>query len=127
MDYVFLKAAHVICAALSYTLFFVRGVWMIRSSPLLARRWVRIAPHVIDTVLLASAIAMLVLLSVNPFSTPWLAAKLVGLVAYIALGMVALRRGRTRGGRIAAWVAAQAVFFYMVAVALTKSSLPLLP
>lgn len=126
MDYSLLKAAHVACATLSYALFFVRGVWMMRESPMLARRWVRIVPHVIDTALLASAIAMLVLLGLNPLATPWLAAKLTGLLVYIGLGVVALRRGRTRGGRIAAWIAAQGVFAYIVAVALTKSALPLI-
>ena len=124
MDYAVLKAMHVASVVVSYALFFVRGVWMMRGSALLARRWVRIAPHVIDTLLLASAIAMLVMLGLNPFATPWLAAKLTGLLAYIGLGVVALRRGRTRGIRIAAWIAAQAVFFYIVAAALTKRALP---
>jgi uncharacterized membrane protein SirB2 len=124
MDYAFLKATHVACVALSYTLFFVRGVWMMRAPEMLLRRWVRIVPHVIDTVLLASAIGLLALLGLNPFVTPWLAAKLVGLVAYIGLGIVALRLGRTCGARIAAWIVAQAAFFYIVAVALTRQALP---
>jgi len=135
-EYVVIKAAHVACAALSYALFFVRGVWMMRGSPLLVRRWVRLVPHVNDTLLLASAIAMLVVLDINPFATPWLAAKIAGLGVYIGLGVVALsgfaparedapRRGRTRGARIAAWVAAQAVFLYIIAAAVTKQVLPL--
>lgn len=126
MDYEQLKAAHVACAIFSYALFFTRGVWMMRGSPMLARRWVRVVPHVIDTLLLASAIALLVLLGLNPVTTPWLAAKIVGLVAYIGLGMVALRRGPTRGARIAAWIGAQAVLFYITAVAVTKQPLPLI-
>jgi uncharacterized membrane protein SirB2 len=126
MDYTLLKTTHVACAVLSYALFFVRGVWMMRGSSLLARRWVRIAPHVIDTVLLASAIAMLIVLALNPFTVPWIAAKIAGLIVYIGLGIVALRHGRTRGARIAAWIAAQAVFFYIVAAAVTKHALPLI-
>ncbi len=125
MDYTLLKTTHVACVILSYALFFVRGVWMIRGSAMLGRRWVRVVPHVIDTLLLASAIAMLVVMALNPFAVPWLAAKIAGLVVYIGLGIVALRRGRTRGARIAAWVAAQAVFFYIVAAAVTKQALPL--
>ena len=54
----------------------------------------------------------------------WLTAKVVGLLFYIGLGTVALKRGRTRRARIAAWLAAQAVFFYIVAVALTRNPLP---
>lgn len=126
MSYLDLKAIHVTCVVVSYALFFLRGVWMMRGSPLLAQRWVRIVPHVNDTVLLASAIAMLVAIGLNPFSIGWLTAKLTGLAAYIGLGMVALRRGRTRRTRVAAWIAAQAVFFYIVVVALTKNPAPYL-
>jgi uncharacterized membrane protein SirB2 len=121
MDYVALKQVHVACVALSWAGFFVRGVWMMRASPLLNARWVRVAPHVVDTALLASAIALAVMLHQYPFVHAWLTAKVIGLVLYIALGMVALRRGPTRGARIAAWVAAQLVLGYVVAVALTKN------
>ena len=124
MDYVSLKITHVSCVALSYALFVVRGMWMMRGSGLLQRRWVKIVPHVIDTVLLASAIALAVMLRQYPVVHGWLTAKVVGLLFYIGLGMVALRRGRTRGIRIAAWLAAQAVFFYIVVVALTRNPLP---
>src|SRR5688572_27507284 len=101
-DYVLLKATHVTCVALSYLGFFVRGVWMIRGSPLLERRFVRIAPHVVDSLLLATAIGLAVLLHQNPLAQPWLAAKIVALVLYIALGTIALRRGRERATRVAA-------------------------
>ena len=123
-DYVFLKATHVACVALSYAGFLVRGVWMMRGSPLLARRWVAIAPHVVDTLLLASAIGLAYLLRLNPLAQPWLAAKIVALVLYIVLGTIALKRGRTRAIRIGAWIAAQLVFLYIVAVALTRSPTP---
>ncbi len=84
----------------------------------------RIVPHVIDTILLASAIALAVMLRQYPLVHGWLTAKVFGLLFYIGLGMVALRRGKTRGTRIAAWFSAQAVFFYIVAVALTRNPLP---
>lgn len=124
-DYVLLKSTHVACVALSYAGFVVRGVWMMQGSPLLARRWVRIAPHVVDTLLLVSAIGLAVLLRLNPMAQPWLAAKIVALVLYIVLGTIALKRGPTRAIRIGAWIAAQLVFLYIVAVALTRSALPL--
>jgi uncharacterized membrane protein SirB2 len=123
-DYAFLKSTHVTCVVLSYLGFFVRGVWMLRASPLLQNRWVRIVPHLVDTLLLASAIALAFLLRQNPLVQPWLAAKVLALVAYVVLGMIALRRGRSRKTRVAAWIAAQAVFFYIVAVALTRHPLP---
>jgi uncharacterized membrane protein SirB2 len=123
-DYFLLKYAHVTCVVLSYLGFLLRGVWMIRASPLLQQRWVSIVPHVVDTLLLASAVALAALLRQYPFVQPWLTAKVIALVAYIVLGVFALRRGRTRRVRIAAWIAAQAVFFYIVAVAVTRSPLP---
>ena len=124
MSYFTLKYVHVACVVFSYVFFFVRGVWMMRESRLLALRWAKVMPHVIDTVLLASAIALALMIRQYPFVTPWLTAKVVGLVVYIALGMVALKRGKTKSARVAAWLAAQAVFLYVVAVALTKSMLP---
>src|SRR5688500_3626903 len=105
MSYLAIKNVHVTCVVLSYLFFFVRGVWMMHESSLLARPWVKIAPHVIDTVLLVSAIAMAVMIRQYPFSAPWLTAKLVGLIVYIALGMVALKRGKTKRTRMAAWIA----------------------
>jgi uncharacterized membrane protein SirB2 len=123
MDFIALKTIHVAAAALSYTLFFLRGVWMIHQSPMLKRRWVRIVPHVNDTVLLVAAIGMTLLLHQYPGTSGWLTAKAIGLVVYIALGMIALRWGRTRKACIVAWIGAQGVFFYIVAVAATHNPL----
>jgi uncharacterized membrane protein SirB2 len=124
LDYVVLKATHVTCVALSYLGFFARGIWMIRGSALLEQRWVRIAPHVVDTILLASAVGLAFMLRLSPLVQPWLAAKIAGLVLYVILGTIALRRGRPRALRIGAWIAAQATFLYIVAVALTRSPAP---
>ena len=120
-----LKWVHVGCVAASYALFFVRGVWMMRGSPQSRQRWVRIAPHIVDTLLLASAVALAVSIAQYPLTHGWLTAKLLGLVLYIWLGTVALKRGKTRRSRIAAWIAAQVVFAYIIAVAVTHSPLPL--
>lgn len=104
--------------------FVVRGVWMLRQSRVLQQRWVRVVPHVVDTTLLASAIAMAVTIRQYPLVAGWLTAKVVALLCYIGLGMIALRFGHTRGLRLAAWLAAQVVFFYIVAVALARDPLP---
>jgi uncharacterized membrane protein SirB2 len=123
MEYFAVKATHVGCAALSYALFFVRGIWMMRGSAILQQRWVRIVPHIVDTALLASAIALAFIIRQYPPADNWLTAKVAALLVYIGLGTIALKRGKTRGVRIAAWFAAQAVFFYIVAVAVTRSPL----
>lgn len=124
VDYAVLKLIHVGCVATSYALFVLRGAWMLLESPRLGQRWVRIVPHAVDSTLLASAITMAVTIRQYPLVAGWLTAKVVALAGYIALGMIALRPGRPRGVRIMAWLAAQAVFFYIVCVALTRDPLP---
>ena len=62
MEFAVLKVIHLTPAAVSYALFVVRGIWMISGSPRLTQHWVRIVPHVNDTLLLVAAIWMTVLL-----------------------------------------------------------------
>lgn len=118
------KLLHVGCAVLSYVLFVLRGWWMLRSPKRLDARWVRIVPHVIDSALLAAAIALVVLTGQYPGPEAWLNAKIAALLLYIALGAIAIRHGRSRAVRLRAWIAAQAVFAYIVLAAMTRSSLP---
>jgi uncharacterized membrane protein SirB2 len=124
VDYSTIKIVHVASVVASYLLFTMRGWWMLRGSDMLSQRWVRIVPHVVDTVLLASAVTLAVLIRQYPFEAAWITAKVLGLVAYIVLGMIALKRGKTLRARLSALLAAQAVFFYIVAVAITKSPWP---
>ena len=124
-DYGAIKSIHAGSAALSLALFVTRGTWMLWSPQRLHQRWVKVVPHVIDTLLLVSALRLAWLLGVDG-TRGWLAAKVVALVVYIALGTIALKRGRTRRVRIAAFVGAIITFGYLVSVALTKSPLGLL-
>jgi uncharacterized membrane protein SirB2 len=121
VDYLAVKAAHMTCAAVSYALFFARGVWMMRESPMLGRRWVKVLPHVNDSILLAAAIFLALRMQQYPFVDGWLTAKVLALGGYIVLGMVALHPGRPKPLRVGAWIGAQLVFFYIVAVAITKN------
>ncbi|MFZ6767923.1 SirB2 family protein [Undibacterium sp. Di26W] len=123
-SYLAIKHLHMTCAALSGSLFLLRGIWMWRSSSMLARRWVRILPHVIDTVLLASALTLAIWSGQYPFRQDWLTAKLLALILYIVLGTVALKRGKTPAIRAVALVAALLVFAYIVSVALTRQVFP---
>jgi uncharacterized membrane protein SirB2 len=122
-DYTILRYVHLGSACGSLLLFIARGTWMIAVPVRLQQRWVKIVPHIVDTILLASAIALVWQLGgLETFGTQsWLVAKIVALIAYIVLGNIALKRGRTRRTRIAAFVAAIAVFSYIVSVAITKS------
>jgi uncharacterized membrane protein SirB2 len=121
VSYALLKMIHVSSVILSYSLFLLRGVWLIQDSTNLRQRWIKILPHIIDTVLLTSAVFLAMTIQQNPLQDSWLTAKVAGLLLYIALGMVAMRFGKTRRTKIIAWVAAQCVFIYIVLVAITKS------
>jgi uncharacterized membrane protein SirB2 len=118
---------HMACAAASLALFVTRGVWMLRGSPMLQRRWVRVVPHLVDTLLLASALTLAAAIRQYPFVDAWLTAKVIALLAYIGLGTVALKRGRTVRVRAAAFIAALLVFGYIGAVARTHQVVGFLP
>lgn len=122
--YAALKHLHITTVYITLVLFLLRGFWMFAAPARLDRPWLRIVPHVNDAALLSTAIALVYLAWGNPLRHPWLVAKLLGLIAYIVLGTIALRRGRTRAARIQALVAALAVFAYIIAVAASKQVLP---
>ena len=124
MDYSTLKYLHMLTVAITLPLFLLRGFWMLADSPRLQARWLKIVPHVNDTLLLTAAIAMLVVAGLNPLQHPWVMAKIIGLLAYIGLGTVALKRGKTKAIRVQAMIAALGVFAYIIAVALTKQAIP---
>jgi len=118
--YLFAKSIHVGCVVISLAGFAARAALMLRGSNWLRTRFVRVAPHVVDTLLLVSALWLCWLLGQYPFVQGWLTAKVLGLLAYIGFGTVALRRGRTLPVRAAALGGAALSAAYVVAVALTR-------
>ena len=123
MDYLLLKNLHVGCVIASGCGFVLRGVWMLADSPRLRQRWVRIFPHIVDTGLLGSAIALATISGQYPVAQGWLSAKVIGLVLYILCGTMALKRGRTKTIRGVFFVVALVIFAYIVSVALHRSPL----
>lgn len=119
-----LKHVHVTCVVLSISGYLVRGVWMLRESPWLQKKWVRVAPHVIDTILLGSAILLAMQIQQYPFVQAWLTAKVLALIAYIVVGVIGLKYGGTKKIRVGAWLGAIAIFLYIVLVAFTRQVLP---
>ena len=119
-----LKHLHVTCVVLSISGFLVRGVWMMQESPWLQKKWVRVAPHIIDTILLGSAILLTMQIRQYPFVQNWLTAKVLALIAYVVVGAVGLKYGSTKKIRVSAWLVAIAIFLYIVLVALTHQALP---
>ncbi len=124
MSYLALKHLHVTCVVLSGLGFCLRGWWMARQSPLLQHRLSRVLPHVIDSLLLGSALTMAWQSSQYPFAQGWLTAKLCGLLAYIVFGALALKRAKTRALRLRFFVLALLAYAYIVSVALTRNPLP---
>jgi uncharacterized membrane protein SirB2 len=123
MDYLTIRTIHESAVALSITGFFVRGAAGLAGAGWVRGRAAKTVPHVVDTVLLVSAIALAWMLRITPFGAPWLMAKVVGLLLYIALGIVALRPTNPRGVRAAAWVAALVTAAWIVSVAFSKNPL----
>lgn len=122
MNYLAIKHLHITFAALSGSFFLLRGLWMLAESPMLQRRWVKVVPHVVDTLLLGSALVLVFWSGQYPFVQTWLTAKVLALIAYIVLGTIALKRGKTKGVRTFALLAALATFAYILAVALTRQA-----
>ncbi|HEX7155843.1 MAG TPA: SirB2 family protein [Burkholderiaceae bacterium] len=119
-----LKEVHVGCVALTGAGFLARSALALAGSPVLRTRLVQVLPHVIDTVLLASAIALAVTLRLSPLEQPWLMAKILALPLYVVCGSLALRRGKSRAVRAIAMLAAISIYTYIVSAAITHSPWP---
>lgn len=113
-----IKFVHVLCVILSGSLFFVRGVLMLAGSRLANHAAARWLSYAIDTTLLTAALMLITILHQYPFVQAWLTVKVLLLVAYIVLGVLALRRARTRRARAICFVAAIGVFLFIVSVAI---------
>jgi uncharacterized membrane protein SirB2 len=112
-----IKFVHVLCVILSGSLFGLRGLAMLAGLPLANHAVVRYLSYAIDTTLLTAALMLTTILRQYPFVQAWLTAKVLLLVVYIVLGVFALRRGRTRAVRATCFVAAAAVFLFIVSIA----------
>lgn len=127
MSYATLKLIHVGAVTVSLVGFVVRGLGALHNASWVRNRLARTLPHLVDTVLLLSAIGMLCIARLSPWEQPWLRAKIVGLLVYIALGSLALRPSpvvrapRPDWVSVGAWIGALVVFGYIVSVAVTKN------
>jgi len=125
MSLFLLKSIHISSVSGSYILFFLRGIWSLNGSSLMQKRWVKSVPHIVDTLLLISAIALAFTIHQYPFKDAWLTAKIMGLLVYIGMGFIALRNGISKKIRILSWLAAQTVFGYIILVAVSHNPFPL--
>ena len=121
MSYTLLKNMHMAFAVASLSGFVLRWWWMKAGSPLLQHKLARILPHIIDTLFLAAGIWLAFTIQQYPFTHAWLSAKVLGLVAYIILGSLALKNALGARARTVAFIAALLVFAWIVSVARLKN------
>lgn len=123
MMYLYLREVHIACVILSGVGFFLRGCGRLTGAPWVMRRWAKTVPHLVDTVLLSSAIALAVISQQYPLEQSWLTAKLIGLLIYIGCGMAAFRFSQRWGQTLFFFVLALCAYAYIVSVALTRNPL----
>lgn len=123
MEYILVKQIHMAAASLSFLGFLIRGFWMISENSLLQAKVTKILPHIIDTVLLVTAISLVIILQAYPFEVNWITAKVLFLVAYIVIGTIALKRGKTKKIRIMAFVVSLIIILAIFAIAVMKPAL----
>ncbi|NUW62856.1 SirB family protein [Cronobacter sakazakii] len=121
--YFAVKHLHILTVVISISLFILRYWWQYRSSPMSSKRWMRIVPHVNDTILLGSGVALVLITHFYPFTPQgaWLTEKLFGVIIYIVLGFIALgRRPRSQQVRWIAFLLGLVVLYIIVKLATTK-------
>ncbi|MFZ8200728.1 invasion protein [Alteromonas portus] len=121
--YMMAKHLHLTAVGLSILFFVFRFIWSQFDATALSKKWVKILPHIIDTVLLASAIWLCVILSQYPLVNAWLTFKVIGVVLYIVFGLFALKKAKTTMSKWAFFVAALLVLMATAMVAVTKQPL----
>ena len=118
-----IKTLHVCCAYLTGVGFLLRGWLALTRSPLLQLRITKTLPHIIDTILLLSALAMIHQWSISISNSYWLIAKIVVLFVYIIFGFLMLRYGHNWQRRFTGFLGGVLSYTYIVGVAHSKSVL----
>jgi len=118
-----LKHIHMTFALLSVLLFSARFVLLLMRSEKLQLKWLKILPHIVDTLLLVFGIALAVQLSINPVQQLWFAEKLLAVLAYIITGYYTLKMAKTRGLQILGYIATMGWVMLIVHLAVTKTAL----
>ncbi len=116
-----IKALHIALAFLTVSGFIIRAGWAFNAPDLLREKWVRISPHVVDTLLLVLGVTLALNLPGGLFQG-WLIAKLVGLLVYIGFGVMTLRG--SGNVRVVGVVGSLVAALYIFLVAFTRSAIP---
>jgi len=122
MSYAALKILHMSLALISISGFVLRWVWLNSNSRMFRHKLTRVLPHVIDTLFLATGIWLAIVISQYPLSHGWLTAKVLGLIAYVIVGSIAMKDKNEPLIRTIAFIGALVIFAWIVSVARTKSA-----
>lgn len=114
---------HMTLAVLSITLFSLRFIWTLVNSSKLQAKWVRITPHIIDTLLLIIGVMMAVKYSINPIEQLWLGEKILAVFAYIFTGYFTLKLARNKPMQIIGYLGAIGWVMLIVRLAMTREPL----
>lgn len=118
-----MKHLHMTIALLSVLLFTLRFFWTLANSAQLDKKWVKITPHIIDTLLLLLGVGMMMKLAINPLEQLWLGEKLIGVVAYIFTGYYTLKLARNKTMQIIGYLGAMGWVMLVVRLAMSKETL----
>lgn len=118
-----MKHLHMTIALISVALFTLRFFWTLAGSAQLDKKWIKITPHVVDTLLLALGAVMMMKLALNPFEQLWLGEKLIAVVAYIFTGYYTLKLARNKTMQIIGYLGAMGWVLLIVRLAMSKESL----
>ena len=121
--YMMIKHLHMTAVALSVFLFIIRFYWSLADSSMMQKKWVKITPHIVDTLLLATAIALCVLITQYPFVNDWLTQKVIGVVLYILAGLWVLKWAKSNLEKWLGFVGAIAIIGLVAKMAVSKQPL----
>ncbi len=124
--YVLAKHLHLTAVVLTIALFLLRFFWLMRGSQMLSQKWVKITPHIVDTLLLVSAISLCFIVPWNPLQHPWLWQKIVLVLIYISAGFYVLKGAKTAMARWGGFAVAMACLAIAGKTAVTKQALLML-
>jgi uncharacterized membrane protein SirB2 len=117
MSYLALKHIHVTLVVISVLFFILRFFWRSIDAQVAKQKWVKIAPHIIDTLLLVSIVALL--WQGLMLGSAWYMQKTIGLIGYIVFGIIAMRAS-TPVWRYTAFFVALGWIMVLLHVAYTK-------
>lgn len=122
--FIAVKSVHVTSVVGSLILFALRGIWRLQYNDIVNRRWVKIVPHAVDSILLISGILLTIEINQFPFVHTWLTAKVIAVLFYILFGLIAFRFAKSKVTLSIFWLFALTTFGYIIKVALTHDPVP---